>query len=70
MVAYMTLTHDVVVQVHLAAPGAVSKLTCRWLWDKSQQNPLERARNAKYRGVSIIVKDICEYKIASSMYQR
>ena len=29
MVAYVTLTHGVVVQVHLAAPGAVSKLTCR-----------------------------------------
>ena len=25
MVAYVTLTHGVVVQVHLAAPGAVSR---------------------------------------------
>ena len=70
MVAYVTLTHGVVVQVHLAAPGAVSKLTCRWLWDKSQQNPLERARNAKYRGGSFIIIRCAEKLIKKYVHQR
>lgn len=50
MVAYMTLTHDIVVQVHLAVPLTILYNTkqCRCMRDKSITKLSELYGDAKY----------------------